>query len=253
MTSFAAPLLWIAAMIAQPSSEAGIVFVVEGVGGWDILGPVAQHALPKAGVKHEIVNFIWTHGRGRLFRDLQDIRYLLQKAEVLANRVRRYREEHPDRPVYLIGRSGGAGLVLAAAERLSPESLERIILLSPAVSPAYDLCPALRAARRGIVSFHSTYDRVVLDWGTKEFGTIDRVYGPSAGLRGFVVPNDLMPEEKQLYAQLVQVSWKPAMILEGNLGTHIGSSMPGFITKEVAPLLKSDGEPSLVKQAAYKK
>lgn len=253
MSSFAAPMLWFAMLLAQTNTEAGIVFVVEGVGGWDILGPVAQHSLPKAGVKHEIVNFVWTHGRGKLFRDLQDIRYVLQKAEVLANRVRRYREENPDRPVYLMGRSGGAGLVLAAAERLPPATLERVILLSPAVSPAYDLCPALRVARRGIVSFHSTHDRVVLDWGTKEFGTIDRVYGPSAGLRGFVVPSDLTPEEKQLYAQLMQVPWKPAMIFEGHLGTHIGSSMPGFIAKEVAPWLKSGDEANLVKQAAYKK
>src|SRR5437868_4895679 len=72
------------AMPPAGAGETGIVFVVEGVGGFDLLGATAQHALPKAGVPHEIRDFVWTHGRGKVFKDLQDIRYLLRKAGELA-------------------------------------------------------------------------------------------------------------------------------------------------------------------------
>src|SRR5438874_3847 len=81
----------------------------------------------------------------------------------------------------------GAGLGLAAAAQLPAGTVERVVLLSAAVAPTYDLRPALTATRGEIVSFHSSLDRVLLDWGTSQFGTVDRVYGPAAGLSGFEV------------------------------------------------------------------
>jgi pimeloyl-ACP methyl ester carboxylesterase len=164
---------------------------------------------------------------------------LVRKADELAAEVARIKREDPDRPVYLVGKSGGTGVVLLAAERLPPETLERIILLSSAVSPAYDLRPALRATRGEIVSFYSSLDRFVLGWGTTQFGSIDRVYGPSAGFRGFKVTEGWPDEDKLLYRRLVQVDWRPSMLLEGNPGTHYGTSLPGFLSHEVAPWLKT--------------
>jgi hypothetical protein len=222
----------------HPASPSGLVYVVEGVGGLDCVGAAARHALPRAGIDHEIRDYTWTHGWGKLFRDLQDYRYLQAKALDLAEKVMEYKKEHPERPIYLIGKSGGAGLVLAAAEHLPPQTLERIILLSAAVSADYDLRPALQATRHEIVSFYSIHDHFILGWGTSEFGTIDRVYGPSAGLRGFIVPDKLAEPDRLLYGRLVQVAWKPEMILEGHFGTHMGTSMPGFVGKEVSPWLK---------------
>lgn len=223
---------------SAPNPLPGIVYVVEGIGGWDILGASAHWSLPRAGVPHEIRSFVWTHGRGKIFKDLQDLRHLLRKADQLAEEVRWYKSLYPDRPVYLLGKSGGAGVVLAAAGQLPPDTLERIVLLSAAVAPTYDLRPALRATKSEFVSFHSTHDQFVLRWGTKQFGTADRYYGPSAGLRGFHVPEDLSAEDRFLYDRLVQVPWKPEMILEGHTGSHMGTSMPGFLSKEVAPWLK---------------
>jgi hypothetical protein len=194
--------------------------------------------LPQVGVQHEVRDFIWTHGWGHMFKDLQDTTHLLRKADELAAEVRQVKADDPDRPVYLVGKSGGTGLVLAAAEQLPPATLERVILLSPAVSPSYDLRPALRACKHEIVAFTCVYDKFILGWGTTEFGTADRVYGPSAGMCGFIVPNDLTDEDHALYDRLVQITWSPRMILEGNPGMHFGTSMPGFVAKEVAPWLK---------------
>ncbi|HLJ94039.1 MAG TPA: alpha/beta fold hydrolase [Gemmataceae bacterium] len=225
---------------ATPDSDSrpGVVIVVCGIGGIDFVALSSQWALPRAGVRHEIREFSWTHGKGRLLRDLQDTQHCLRKADELAEEVRKIKAQNPDRPVYLVGKSGGTGIILAAAEQLPPQTLERVVLLSPAVAPNYDLRRALRATRYQIVSFYSPYDQLVLNWGTSQFGTIDRYYGASAGLRGFVIPPDLSAEDRALYDRLVQVKWSPAMILEGNLGVHIGTSMPAFVAKEVAPWLK---------------
>jgi pimeloyl-ACP methyl ester carboxylesterase len=227
--------------IAEPPAgmvKPGVVFVVGGVGGLGILGPVAHWKLPQAGVAHEVRDFVWTHGRGQIFKDLQDAPYLVAQAEELARQVQAVKEKEPERPVYMIGRSGGAGVVLAAAGMLPPNMLERIVLLSAAVSPTYDLRLAFRATKGPIVSFYSRHDWFTLGWGTTQFGTMDRVYGASAGKTGFVVPADLSPHDRALYQRLEQIPWSSNMILEGHLGMHHGTSMPGFISKEVAPWLK---------------
>jgi hypothetical protein len=221
-----------------PPAKPGVVFTVGGIGGFDILGISAQWALPHSGVHHEIRDFVWTHGWGRLIKDLQDTRHLLAKAEELAGEVRRVKADDPDRPVYLVGKSGGTGLVLAAAEMLPPNTLERIVLLSAAVSPTYDLRRALQATKLGIVSFYSKHDHFILGWCTSQFGTVDRVYGPSAGLLKFTIPPELNEQDRELYDRLVQVPWNLRMICEGNTGTHMGTSLPAFLGKEVAPWLK---------------
>ena len=137
---------------APAVSKPGVVFMVGGVGGTDFLGLAAQWALPRADVPHEIRDFVWTHGTGRLLRDLQDTRHVLNKADELVDEICKIKMADPDRPVYLVGHSGGAGLVLATAEQLPTGTLERLILLSAAVAPSYDLRPALRATRGEIVS-----------------------------------------------------------------------------------------------------
>jgi hypothetical protein len=223
---------------APTAVKPGIVYVVGGVGGIDILGLSAQWALPLAGLPHEVRDFVWTHGWGRWFQDLKDTPHLRSRAEILAAEVRKAKAEDPDRPIYLIGKSGGTGLVLAAAEQLPPNTLERIILLSSAVSPRYDLRGAFRATKGEIVSFYSPYDQLILGWGTSQFGTVDRIYGPSAGMVGFRMPEGLSQADRALYSRLVEVPWTWRMVLQGYTGGHSGTSLPTFLASEVAPWLK---------------
>jgi pimeloyl-ACP methyl ester carboxylesterase len=221
------------------SGKRGLIILVNGVGGKiDLFANAAEWALPHAGVKHEIQEFDWGHGYGKIFKDLQDTRHCLLKARELAAYISAVKTTNPTRPIYLVAKSGGSGLVLAAAEQLPPLTLERIVLLSAAVSPNYDLRPALWATRREIVSFNSSYDRFILGWGTSRFGTIDRFYGPSAGLKNFIIPPGMNDADRALYARLVQIQWNPRQILEGHAGGHLGSSMPIFLEKEVAPWLR---------------
>jgi hypothetical protein len=191
-----------------------------------------------AGVNCEVLPFDWTHGKGHILKDLQDTRNHAKKTAELAEKLNRLHEADPDRPIFLIGRSGGSVLALGATEELPPQTLERIILLSAAVSPTYDLRPALRATKQEIVSFYSDLDWFVLGWGTWQFGTADRFYTPSAGKSGFVVPPDADEETAAQYRRLVQIGWTPGMILRGNTGGHTGTAMPTFLASDVAPWLK---------------
>jgi pimeloyl-ACP methyl ester carboxylesterase len=234
---FVAGFMMATALPAEEPVRAGTVFVVGGVGGLDPLQATAPWALPIAGVPHRVELFLWTHGILRPLRDLQDIRHLVKQADRLAQMVLEELAQHPDRPVYLIGHSAGAALVLLAAEKLPPASIERIILLAAAVSPSYDLQPALRATRHELVAFNSTYDRLCLDWATTLFGTADRVYSPAAGLDGFREPEGLDEPGRRLYRRLVQAPWCLTMIWQGTDGWHNGACMPIFLIHRVAPWL----------------
>jgi pimeloyl-ACP methyl ester carboxylesterase len=216
----------------------GVVFVVGGIGGLDPVQASAPAALSWAGLPHEVRVFEWTHGKCRLLRDLRDTRHLLAQGARLAGEVRAVKAADPARPVYLLGHSAGAGVVLAAAEHLPPGTLERIVLLSAAVSPGFDLTDALRATRGEVVSFHSAFDQLTLGLGTTLFGTVDRVYGASAGVGGFEVPPDLDAEGRQLYGRLVQVPWSMDWFFECCYGgPHHGTCMPLFLARRVAPWL----------------
>src|SRR5262245_34210988 len=96
----------------------GLVFVLGGVGGWDLLPHSVRFGLNQAGVKHEIRDFPWTHGVGKVLRDLQDFRHLDEKADELAAQIVRERDRDVHRPIYVVANSGGTGLALKAAERL---------------------------------------------------------------------------------------------------------------------------------------
>ena len=240
-----------AARAEAPPADAkpGVVFVVGGVGGVDPLQTYAPFALPLAGVPHEVRVFEWTHGKFHMLRDLQDLRYLKDKASELADAIRAVKAEDPSRPVFLLGHSAGAALSLEAAGQLPPGTLERLILLSAAVSPMYDLRPALRATRGEVVAFHSPLDVFMLHFGTSIFGTVDRYYMDAAGMKGFQVPDDLDAKDRRLYDRLVQSGWKPEMCLERRCW-HNSTCMPLFLGMKVTPWLTRPLDATMVRGTA---
>lgn len=218
----------------------GVVFVAGGAGSMVNLAGITKWSLRQANSPLEVRDFDWSHGKGRIVRDIQDIRHLTQKADELAQQILNYQASHPDRQVYLVGKSTGAMIVLLAAEKLPLASVERIILLSAAVSPNFDLIPALRTTRTEIVSFHSALDIAVLNWGTSLVGTADRYYSPSAGLNGFAIPTQT--NNHLDYQRLKQIEWSPSKAWYGHLGGHLGNGMPLFLLYEVTPYLRAEAK-----------
>ena len=154
--------------------------------------------------------------------------------------MRAFREKSPDSAVYLVGKSGGTGVIVRALESLAETGtqVDGAVLIAPALSPRYNLGRALEAVHGEMVVFWSPFDFFILGAGTGIFGTIDRVQGVSAGLVGFKVPNNANDLAKSQYQKLRQVRWRPGMATTGYLGGHVGPDSPAFLRKYVVPLLR---------------
>ena len=127
--------------------------------------------------------------------------------------VRQFRAEQPDDPVFLVAKSGGRGWWSRRSSSSTKDSVERAILLAPALSPDYDLTagPAGRAPGDGRLLVAAGRDRP--GGGDPVFGTADRVRTVSAGLVGFRSPAAGPPRTQPraaAYAKLRQVRWAPA-------------------------------------------
>ena len=127
-------------------------------------------------------------------------------------------------------------MILAAAEGLPPGSVERIILLAPAVSTDYNLRPALRTACKGIDVFYSERDTLALGLGVGIVGTTDRRWSPAAGRVGFQ-PCPQTTEDAILFGKLRQHPWDPTVIWTGNNGGHYATYQPCYLRYYVLPLL----------------
>jgi hypothetical protein len=229
---------------SDPRACGGLVIAIGGVGGLDLCGIALRYALGAERPDYAFHHFRWGQGFGRWFADLSNVANRERKAELLAETVRRFHARLPGVPIFLVAKSGGAGVLTRALESLEPGTVERAIMLAPALSPGYDLTAALRAVNRELVVFFSPLDLVVLGAGTRLFGTADRVRTASAGLCGFLEPRILKIADPQQtsaspYAKLRQVRWTTKMVATGHLGGHIGPDSPVFLKRYVVPLLRT--------------
>jgi hypothetical protein len=238
----------------------GTVFVIDGAGGSGLLPFVFSKILPEAGL--EMNHFRWGAGYMRIIKDLTNRDINRKKASELASQLREYRSRFPEHHLHLVAKSAGTVIALWAMSELEPRTLDRVVLLSAAVSPVFPLDEALPAARQDVYSFWSPNDVFWLGWGTSLFGTADGVRGNSAGLVGFSTkqpaseqpttnqpttnqpttnqPITNRPTTDQPITKLLEVKWDPSMISSFHVGTHSGTSMPRFIRKYVMPLLSPD-------------
>ncbi len=219
----------------EAPAGAGLVLVADGVGGLELCGTALQHVAAAGGLPLEVRPFVWGHGFGRWHADLTNVANHAAKAALLVEQVRAFRRERPGAPVFLVGKSGGTGLVVRALEGLEAGSVEAAVLLAPALAPGYDLSGALRAVRREMVVFWSPLDLVILGIGTRIFGTVDRVNSVSAGLVGFREPAGA--DRTAYETKLRQVRWGPSMARSGYFGGHVGPDVPAFLRTHVVPLL----------------
>jgi pimeloyl-ACP methyl ester carboxylesterase len=187
----------------------------------------------------QVETLVWSHGHGRFVMDHIDYANARAQGCRLAAWVAACRQECPNRRIYLIGHSAGCTVVLAAAEMLPPNSVDRLIQLAPSVSVDYDLRRALCTTRCGIDVFWSRRDRLVLGLGVRLLGTSDRGGRLAAGRCGFM-PIITCPADEALYAKLREYPWDPDMAWTGNRGGHNGTCHTCFLRSYVIPLLSSE-------------
>ncbi len=230
----------------QERQERGLVLVLPGIEGRSAWNYNLARGLADGGVKAAIEIYDWgTDVPGGLLINLTDLDRNQKMAEALRDRIVAYKRANPGRPVHVIGHSGGGGIAVLAAEKLPDDvRVSSVILLAAALSPDYDLRPALRRTQYGIFNYYSSRDRVFLDAGTRVAGTIDRSFTSSAGSVGFRRPAALEAGDRVLYDKLQQIAWKPEMSWCGNLGDHFGWTKPGFVRRYLAPLVVDLGKGS---------
>jgi pimeloyl-ACP methyl ester carboxylesterase len=223
--------------LTAPSTPRIVCFVpgVAGdAGGYDGL----KNALHESGAA-DLRVFTWG-APGPLFMLNFQSRSIHESAEKqLAARLTDWLGQKPGCRIDLIGHSAGCGVILGALGRLAEGcSADRVILLSPSVSPGYDLSPPLRHVSGRMDVFFSDRDVFFLKWRTGTFGTYDNVRTPAAGHLSFQPQAPLAPE---LSRKLTQHPYNPDWRALGNDGDHLGSAAHDFIRSVVAPLLNGGG------------
>jgi pimeloyl-ACP methyl ester carboxylesterase len=224
---------------SSASYPVGVVFIANGSGDFRTVSTNLDRVVADTSTPLQIETVPWSHGFGRFVTDHVDHANQVQQGSRLAAEVIAYRQAYPSRKVYLIGHSAGCAVVLAAAERLPADSVDRIILLAPSVCVTYDLRPALRMVRCGIDVFHSDEDSVILGLGALIVGTADHRCRTAAGQYGFR-PVIACSADAVLYGKLRQHPWDPVVAWSGHSGGHYGSNQAGFLRAYVLPLLVAD-------------
>ncbi len=227
----------------------GVVVVLPGIEGRGPLNIDVARGLDEGGVNYGIEIFDWGTGSAAgLLIHLTDLQRNMAQARRLAQRIEQYQRAYPGRPVHVLGHSGGAGVALLALEALPPYSrITGAILLAAAVSPQYDLRPALQRTQFAVYSFYCPQDLGFLGVGTGIFGTIDRAHGPSAGAVGFRLPDGLDEAGRRLYElRLRQISWSSQMWRDGHHGGHLGWANRRFVRTWLAPLIIEEDQAAAV-------
>jgi pimeloyl-ACP methyl ester carboxylesterase len=215
---------------------ADVVFVADGSGDYRTTSRALGQAVSDCGFPLRVETVVWSHGYGRMLADHFDHCNHLLEGRLLAGQIAAWKQSCPSRAVFLAAHSSGAAVVLAAAENSPPDSLERIVLLAPAVACDYDLRPALIACRKGIDVFISRRDIGALGVGTGIAGTADRRWSAAAGRVGFA-PILTCPGDELLYTKLRLHPWDCSVDWTGNHGSHYGTLEQEFMRAYVLPLL----------------
>src|SRR5581483_4922283 len=134
------------AMAAPPATQptaAEFVLHLPRIGGFLRVDRSLIAGLEQGGVGGEITSYDWTeHDPG--IHALQAYARNKKEAQTVADMIARQFSAHPTVHIELTSHSGGGAIAVWALERLPADvQVENVFLLSPALSPKYDLTKAL--------------------------------------------------------------------------------------------------------------
>ena len=222
------------ALLARMTAKGPLLLHLPGVGGYLACDRRMLAGLRDAGVAANIVVYDWTDNHPGIDA-LQAYQRNQRQAKKIAGLLAAHAAADPDSPIYITSHSGGCGLAAWALQDLPPSvKVQTILMMAPALSPTFDLTPALRHIKGNLYVFSSPLDSVALFTGTRLFGTIDGVRTAAAGFGGFVQPPGADPI---LYRKLAQRPYESDWIKYDDFGGHVGAMSRAFAGAVLAPLI----------------
>jgi len=222
--------------------EEGLTLVLPGIESESVFTYGMCDGLADGGVRGAIRVFNWgLPFPGGYLANLTRADRNRRRALDIAGEIVRYQDVYPGRPVHLVAQSGGAGVAIFTAEQL-PEgrTIDGIVLLGGAMSPRYNLSKAMAKTRKGILNSYSPRDFMILNLGTRMFGTTDRRFSAACGCVGFERPEGLTAEDVAMYeTKLQQLAWCNEMAeTSQNWGGHFSSGGEAYLARYVSPWVK---------------
>ena len=222
----------------------GLVIILPGIEGESGLNHDIRRGLVNGGLMCAMPIHSW--GRpvplaGPLLNQMDVIGNRIAGAGI-ANMIVDYEKKYPDRPVYIVGHSGGGGIAVFAAEGLPKDvMIDGVVLLSASMSSAYDITKALGHCRKGVLNIYSRADVGLLIVGTTLAGNVDGIRGPATGAIGFDRPSShSSPQRILAYQKLFQLELTNT---NGSDSAHGSTTRRGFVSRYVAPWLTATSWP----------
>lgn len=234
-------------LLTDERREHGYVIVLPGVEGRSWWNRSIVRGLVAAKIPYAMEIYDWTWRWPFFAVNMRSEWLHVRQAKIVADKIQLYQNEFPDRPVYLVGHSGGGALALLALARLPADStITGTALLGAAISPDFNLCGVLDKVTRGIWSFSSPGDCFFLGLMTCCGGTFDGKFSPCAGMTGF---RGVQLEQRQA-GRFQEIRFRRQDIRWRNFGGHFGYTTKPFVRECVAPLMLPEEAP--VERAAQR-
>lgn len=217
----------------------GYVIVLPGIEGYSLWNRSIVRGLLAADVPYAIEIHDWTYGRFLSVYSLVASQRHRDQSRVIADKIVRYRSEHPYQPVYVIGHSGGGAMMLLSLAQL-PEGVTATggVAIAPAISREFDVRSALRRTTRGLWNVSSWGDMFFMG-GSLLLGNVDRCWRIPAGLAGFS-PRLHEQIRQEGLPPLREMTYCTQYLASRNLGGHFGGVAVPFVKNHVAPWLLQD-------------
>jgi hypothetical protein len=212
-----------------------------GIGGKRSIDIAMTSGFQQGGFTGDVEIYDWTeHDEGLHALIAYDRNH--KEAKRIADKITDRFDRDPSAPIYITCHSGGGALAVWALEYLPDRvKINTLVMMSPALSPKYDLSAALGHVSGKVYVFSSLGDQLVLGTGCTMLGTMDGVKTAAAGLGGFVRPDTGNVGQ---YAKLVPMPYNSAWAQYDDMGNHVGGMTRLFGQNVLAPLVLSGKLPA---------
>jgi len=221
-------------LMSAERQRCGYVIILPGIEGYSWLNRRIRTGLVQAEVPYAIEIYDWTRRLPRAIYNLRSRRLHRRQSRIVQEKILAYQQRWPQRPVFLIGHSGGGAMALRILEDLPEKtSISGAVLLGAAISPYFDFRKALQHVDRKIWNMTSLADVIFLGMLTLTAGTLDGRHTVSAGMVGFRPPMLSIHE----IAKFEEMPYRTEYWRYGHLAGHFGFTAPRFVKNYIAPLL----------------